>query len=724
MKKLFLYHKHDLDFWVYFAILVFSFFALPLLSRNAGMSGDEPMHMSQAENVLRFYQTLGKDTLAVTPTGRDENLHQYGQLADNISLLIAKMLPIEDILWVRHTVNALFGWLGILFASLLAYRIRKKWLAAIMTAVLLFFSPLYLGHSFNNLKDIPFAATMMMGIYFIFRFLQTFPNPSKKICIMLSVSIGLAIGVRVGGLLLIAFFGLFALCYLINERHNQKKQEAKKIKNEGEEANKISAPFPIKLWGKMLLYGLAIVVGGYVLGVLLWPFAIVSPIKNVQFAYAEMSQFGLFMQQVFEGHILWSDLLPWYYTPKYILITSPIAVIIGAIVYLTMGGLKKENRWATFVVYFSFIFPIFWIAYTGANVYGGWRHSLFVYPPMVVAAGLGFCALTDMVKNKYAKIMLTALPFLLLLNPIIFTIKNHPYEYVYFNRFVGGIKGAYGNYEMDYYYHSCRELSEWVQHDVQQNGTPDNTRKIRVATWAPEIVKYFFRKDTADFSIEFTRWKERGYSDWDYAIFTITGMYPELLRNKKAFPPQNTVYQVKVDGVPIGIVLKREDRNDYYGHLAMQNEQTSEAIDYLKKALKHDDHNEQALNDLITIYKDRQNVDSALLLAKHWTSFNRGNPSAFNHLATLYIANDDLKNALRAAHTITQLNIRDISGLWLAANIYVEQGKPNDALQCLYKLLHVRKNFKPAYGLMAQIYEEAGYKENAKQMIDIMNRIP
>ena len=27
---------------------------------------------------------------------------------------------------------------------------------------------------------------------------------------------------------------------------------------------------------------------------------------------------------------------------------------------------------------------------------------------------------------------------------------------------VGGVKGAYGNYELDYYYHSTREASEWV----------------------------------------------------------------------------------------------------------------------------------------------------------------------------------------------------------------------------------------------------------------------
>ena len=31
-------------------------------------------------------------------------------------------------------------------------------------------------------------------------------------------------------------------------------------------------------------------------------------------------------------------------------------------------------------------------------------------------------------------------------------LLNHPYEYIYYNQLVGGLNGAYGNYETDYYY--------------------------------------------------------------------------------------------------------------------------------------------------------------------------------------------------------------------------------------------------------------------------------
>ena len=84
---------------------------------------------------------------------------------------------------------------------------------------------------------------------------------------------------------------------------------------------------------------------------------------------------------------------------------------------------------------------------------------------------------------------------------------------------------AYGNYEMDYYYHSTREASEWVLANAKKSGM-ETGKKIKVATWHTASVNYLFRKDTADFQVVFSRWYERGNNDWDYAIFTITGIMP------------------------------------------------------------------------------------------------------------------------------------------------------------------------------------------------------
>ena len=371
---------------------------LPIMSKNAGMSGDEHFHFQQAENVVNFYKTLGKDTTAVSGTGTgivEGFIMYYGQLPDNISSFVATVFHIEDIVAVRHSVNSIFGWVGILFAGLLAFRISRNWLAAIITSLLLFFSPRYLGHSFNNLKDLPFAAIMMMGVYYITCFYQTFPKTPKRIMVMTAVSIGLALAIRVGGLLLIAYFGLFGIVFFIKEWVECRIQIKKNKKIVSEQKKNITSIF-----FKLLIYGIIIALAGYMIGVLLWPYALVSPVKHVMATFAEMSNFGSAIRQNFEGSLQWSDYFPWYYTPKYIFITIPVAVIIGAVLYLFIGGCKKENRFTTFIVFFSFFFPVFWIVYTNANVYGGWRHSLFAYPPMVVAAGLGFNLAIEWVSKK------------------------------------------------------------------------------------------------------------------------------------------------------------------------------------------------------------------------------------------------------------------------------------------------------------------------------------
>ena len=58
--------------------------------------------------------------------------------------------------------------------------------------------------------------------------------------------------------------------------------------------------------------------------------------------------------------------------------------------------------------------------------------------------------------------MLVILIVLLSVHPLKFMIANPPYFYLYYNQFVGGLKGAYANYETDYYYVSQTEASEWL----------------------------------------------------------------------------------------------------------------------------------------------------------------------------------------------------------------------------------------------------------------------
>jgi len=384
MKQFFTSNKTNPWFWVFLILAVGTFFAMPIMSKDAGQSGDEYSHHEQSKYVYDYYASLGKDTLAITPRPKDYNQPYYGQFADNLSYFVAKTFSIDDEYLVRHCVNSLFGWLAILFSALIAYRIAG-WRAAVITFILLFLSPRFLGHSFNNLKDIPFASSIVIALYYILRVIQQFPKIKISTALLLACAIGISIAVRVGGLILFPYFAFFAFLYFI--LRNYKKPGL---------LSKTSLSEFVKLLG----WGIAISFVGYAIGVLLWPFAIQKPIDNVLFAYNNMSAFAIGIRQLFEGSLQWSDALPWYYTPKFILMTIPVAVIVGLILFFTLIWKDKQNYFYYFMIFFVFFFPVFWIVYTKANVYGGWRHAMFAYPPMVIAAGLGFNLAIERISQK------------------------------------------------------------------------------------------------------------------------------------------------------------------------------------------------------------------------------------------------------------------------------------------------------------------------------------
>ena len=704
----------------FIVLAALSFFIGLCLIRDAGMSGDEHFHLQHASDVVNFYKTLGKDSSAAhidLNDGRPIYMNEamgiklYGQLPDNLAFLIYNTFKIDDIMSVRHIVGFIFSWMAILFAALIVFRITNNWMASIITLILFFFSPHFLGHSFNNLKDPTLAGMIMMGIYYILRFFQTFPKPPKKIIIMLVVSIALSLATRIGGLLLIAYFGVFGFVYFIQQcwtLYKGKKKKEKKGKD-------IKALF----W-RLLGYGLGISLAGYIIGLLFWPYGLVSPITHVKETFSTTSQWGLTLRHVYEGVSIWSDSNPWYYLPKFILMTSPIAVLIGAFIYPFLGGVSPKNNFNTFIIYFSFIFPVFWIIYTGAHLYGGWRHISFMYPPMVAAGGLGYHALSEWISKKIKKSSTNIVHIFVLIgvigmlySPIRHIIKNHPYEYVYFNEIAGGTKKAYGQYELDYYYHSTRAASEWVIAHAEKSGL-ETGDKIKVVTWHAPSVSYFFRHDTAKFEVGFSRWYERGNNDWDYAIFVTTGINPAVLQNG-TYPPANMVHTIDVDGVPIASILKRTDKKDYYGYLQMQKGNIDSAKILFKQSLEILPKNESVLTNLSSIYLQQGLFDSAIFYLNQFLAFEPYNENA-NYMAALsHYYKQDYTQALAYCKELSRNNPKSGNGHSLAANIYLQMNDAYSAEKELLKLMDAGAFDQNAANQLMNIYKSQGFNESVAQ---------
>ncbi|MCK5822071.1 MAG: hypothetical protein KAH17_09290, partial [Bacteroidales bacterium] len=527
---------------VFCLVLGLMFFLLVFLSLDAGISGDEPVHYQHSEYVNKYFSS-GKTDLSALNTP-ETHLKYYGQVFDNISYSINSLLNTTSPYTVRHILNAFSGFLLILFSGLIAVSLGG-YQAGLLTALLLFLSPKILGHSLNNLKDIPFAMGYVMAIWGLIKSMQLFPKIRLFPLLVIALGLGAAFGTRAGGLILIPIVLLFSF---LNWLSKTKLKELVLLKTW----------LPgIKLLGALLLA----LVFGYIAGILFWPYALQDPIRNPFEALSVMTHYEVSIRQVFSGEWVWSEKLPWYYGIKWILISSPIIILAGFVLHsILIKYSAKRISWPILsLLYFSSLFPLLWTIINSSNLYGGWRHLIFIYPMICIISGLGWFWLSKRYHSVLWNIFLSSLFFIGMSGPAIHIIKNHPVEYVYFNKLAGGVTKANGRYETDYYFHGISKAINWLENYLDEGKSSDI---VTVASNFP--LKDYYYNESSPFGLSYINYYNRGKSDWDYGIFSSTYIDPAQLRNNN-WPPENTIYEVCVDQVPVCVVIERKNKSDLEG---------------------------------------------------------------------------------------------------------------------------------------------------------------
>ncbi len=688
---------------IFYALAGLMLILMPVLSLNSGISGDEETyHYPHGKNVFNYYATLGKDT---TCLHYDSSvLQMYGPVFDVITVAAIKVLKPDDEYMVRHILNSITGWAAILFAALIAV-ILGGWRAGIITLLFMFLSPRFLGHSFNNPKDIPFAAAYIFTVYGIIRFLKYYPEKIYRNGWLVALGIGLTIGVRVGGILLALYFLFFTgMFYILTTKYYEwlRKENLKRF------------------W-KMMLYAILISVTGYLIGVVLWPYSHKAPIQRTLEAMKYMEQYATSLRQVFEGKIIWSDNVPAYYLPKYILMTLPEYIILGFLsFFILFRKLKKKDTIWYFILLFVSIFPVAYIIYKGSNVYGGWRHVLFIFPGIAIIAALGINNLINRFQLKYIRWLITAFVVFLMLLPLRHIIANHPHEYIYYNNISGGVKKAYGKYEMDYFYHTLRAGSEWlIENKINKMQIPAD-KKIIVASNLSINTVYYFRHLKNKVKIIYIRYYERGNKDWDFAIVANSYINPYQLKHH-IWPPSNTIKTITVDNMPVCAILKRKDRNDLEGYRLITNGKIAESIEYFKKALQYDPKYEEQYLNLANAYYETGDNDNAIKAASECLKLYPNYDRALNIMGMAYLNKHELENAFQVFQRNMKLNPKNVASYYYTGFIYAQSNDYNTALKYLNEAIKINARYRPSYYLVARIYELQGRKEEAKQIIDYLN---
>ncbi|MFH0761493.1 MAG: phospholipid carrier-dependent glycosyltransferase [Bacteroidota bacterium] len=550
--------------FLFFALCLLPFILIPVLSLNSGISGDEPVHYAHAEKVVKYFQSDGKDTAALnTPV---TNLKYYGQSFDNLSYRINQLIKPANPYRVRHLLNSLAGALTILFAALLAFEIAG-YSAGILTILFLILSPVFLGQSFNNLKDIPFALGYVMSIYFLVRFMRHLPRIRLRYLVGIAAGAGLAFSIRAGALFLLPVIILFvtAQAWLTQPRR-------KKVR--------------LRFWlvlSFMIIFTLSLT---WFIGLTDWPWARLDPIGNPIRSLTLMTKYTVSIRQLFDGSLIWSESLPWFYAPKYLLITTPVIILAG---FLLACIFPRPFTFSFLLLPFSFLFPLLWVLFRDSNLYGGIRHLLFIYPVLALLAAVGWSNVFSRIKKRSAKwILILAVSGGLIL-PLVHIIRNHPVEYVYFNELSGGMKNAYGRYETDYYFHSLGPAFKWLDQKILSKPGSDT---LKIASNFP--LDPYLQYNHPDITAVYTTWYERGCYDWDYGLFVNAYLSPSQLKDGR-WPPPGSVHTILVNGYPVCIVMKRDNRMDYNGYRAFRNDSLDLAKDNFYHLLEQDPSNETAL---------------------------------------------------------------------------------------------------------------------------------
>ncbi len=697
---------------IFYGVAALALVAMVYLSFGTGINADDKFQNDYSLKLVEYYGTMGQDTSALYV--KDGNMHLYGGFFEIVTGFVNKAAGLKptDMGYhhVRHVGSSLFGWLAMLLAGLLAQHIAG-WRAGLVTLIIMVLSPRFFGDSLMNPKDIPFACGYVMALYFTARVMDAMPRPNRWHLLGLAGGLAIALATRAGGLLPFAIVALFAGLHFL-------------MRNGG-----LSALGNGAAMGRYLAITAGVLVAGYILAILFWPFAMQAPFKNPFDALSKFSALEIRIRVLFEGLNVRSDKTPWYYAVKWIYLTIPLATIAGFVGSLALSYrlVRRYQPLWIIMVLFAGIFPVFYVIYKDSVLHDGWRHLTFAYPPLAIAAGLFWNELARFFPDKKAiQYGVFGAMGLLLADAALFIGKNSAFPYIYFNPIAGGMQGAFGQYETDYWGLSIRQGLEWLEEQHIISDTMSSP--IVIATNMHYPAARLAAKYGDKVKIKYLKYDARCNDAWDYALYPTRTIGGPTLR-KGNWPPDNAVHIVEANGAPILAVLKDNGRNCVLGNSSLKVNDLDGAIDRLKKELANVPDNELAWGGLSQAYLSyaqglaEQNpvaADSMLQLSKQASEKGLDispDDSQCNNLIGMYwVEKNDLAKAKAQFEYSAKMEPSNPTAFYYLALIAVEQNNVNLALEYLQKSIEANPSFRPAYELAIRINEQSGNKAQADRL--------
>lgn len=520
---------YDLASWIALSALV----VIAIVTfEDYAISNDEGLQHRYGELILAYYKSGFTDQSLF----KFDNLYLYGGLFDIGLVLLGHIIPLDQY-ELRHLICALIGVGGIGAAAATARMIAGP-RARFFTIVALALCGTWYGAMFNHTKAIPLAAFMAGAMYFLIRATRDLPTPRMRDVIGFGAMTGAALGVKSLSLLLVGYFGLAILLSIPRPVVGHWAERAKFVLTS-------------------TLHFLPALVIAYVIMVIAWPWAALSPLNPIR-GLLSFGDFHYHIRTVLFGRFYEMADVPSYYVPTYIAIRLPLltlAAMLFAFVLLAVPALARvanlhdARRRELGLVAFTAAFPVICQVVTEGPALDGCRHFLFVFPAIAVLAGVSLAAGIGALARWHRNAMIGGLA--LIAASYAWTTSKlfelHPYEYLYYNRLVGGLEGASRRFVTDYWVNIMLEAVDEL-HEFLDRTEPATaqTRSYRVGVCG-ERVSY------EEYARPNLHWIKMW--DWRYADFYIAPTHMNCDRNLEG----KVIAKIERMGVTIGVVKDRRD---------------------------------------------------------------------------------------------------------------------------------------------------------------------
>ena len=263
----------------------------------------------------------------------------------------------------------------------------------------------------------------------------------------------------------------------------------------------------------------------------------------------------------------------------------------------------------------------------------------------------------------------------------------------------GGIKGAFGKYELDYYFTSQAEASEWLLNYIKEKNIKAPLKVS--ATYDPA---WYFRNNP-EIEISWLRYEERSLYDWDYAIIVNRYITPFQLKNK-IWPPENTIKTIDVEGVPVCAILERRSKADFQAYQCMNEGNFTEAAGYFLQALKVNDSDEMIFYYFAgTLNRMGQN-DRADSLLKRGLEINPDSELILMYLGNIANTKGRHKEAIEYYRKVINVN-RKYFEAYVELSGLVAEEDISQARELLRTCLRMNPGYRKAIIALGDTYRES-----------------